>query len=279
MRRNRALFFSGFTGAGTSDYLTLGGTTVDFKSSSGVVYQMHDHDVDAHDTSTGEAMLVKNWSGDAFHQITNLFDIVDTSDGTTIGNNKWFKFVVWAVASGGDFHPYIINLPSGFYNTQAGAEADLNGLSDFDIPREFAIDSTTGFLIAAITVKKQASAWVFGSTQDIRGQLPAVAATGGATAGISQFSDSVFHVFNNADSTKVVELDVSVVTTGTTRTMTVPDADGTLALLTATLGIQIPVKTDTGDPSSPVEGQMYVNTQDNKIRVYADAAWRDLVTW
>lgn len=41
----------------------------------------------------------------------------------------------------------------------------------------------------------------------------------------------------------------------------------------------LPVKTTTGDPGSPVEGQIYVNTYDNKIRVYADGAWRDLATW
>lgn len=41
----------------------------------------------------------------------------------------------------------------------------------------------------------------------------------------------------------------------------------------------LPVKSDTGDPSSPTEGQIYVNTFDNKVRVYADAAWRDLATW
>ncbi len=40
-----------------------------------------------------------------------------------------------------------------------------------------------------------------------------------------------------------------------------------------------PVKTDTGDPSDPLEGQIYVNTSDNKVRVYADSAWRDLATW
>ncbi len=39
------------------------------------------------------------------------------------------------------------------------------------------------------------------------------------------------------------------------------------------------VKTDTGDPASPVEGLIYVNTSDNKVRVYADAAWRDLAAW
>jgi hypothetical protein len=41
----------------------------------------------------------------------------------------------------------------------------------------------------------------------------------------------------------------------------------------------LPVKSTTGDPASPIEGQIYVNTNDNKVRVYADGAWRDLATW
>lgn len=45
------------------------------------------------------------------------------------------------------------------------------------------------------------------------------------------------------------------------------------------VGIVLPVKTDTGDPSTPAEGQLYVNTSDNTVRVFADAAWRDLATW
>ncbi len=43
--------------------------------------------------------------------------------------------------------------------------------------------------------------------------------------------------------------------------------------------ITIPVKTDTGDPTGGQEGDMYVNTQDNAVRVFADAAWRDVVAW
>ena len=43
--------------------------------------------------------------------------------------------------------------------------------------------------------------------------------------------------------------------------------------------LAIPVKTTTGDQASPSEGQLYVNTYDNKIRCYADSAWRDLATW
>ena len=41
----------------------------------------------------------------------------------------------------------------------------------------------------------------------------------------------------------------------------------------------LPVKTSTGDPASPIEGQIYVNILANKVRVYADGAWRDLATW
>lgn len=43
--------------------------------------------------------------------------------------------------------------------------------------------------------------------------------------------------------------------------------------------VQLPVKSTTGDPSSPADGDMYVNTFDNTVRVFADTAWRDLATW
>lgn len=41
----------------------------------------------------------------------------------------------------------------------------------------------------------------------------------------------------------------------------------------------IVVKTTTGDPADPFEGQIYINTFDNAMRAYADGAWRDLATW
>ena len=54
--------------------------------------------------------------------------------------------------------------------------------------------------------------------------------------------------------------------------------DATRANILSTF-LKLPVKTTTGDPSSPVNGDMYVNTFDNTVRVFADAAWRDLATW
>lgn len=49
---------------------------------------------------------------------------------------------------------------------------------------------------------------------------------------VQNFPDTSFAVHDDADQTRIVMLDLGGVTTATTRTLTVPDSDGTLALLT-----------------------------------------------
>jgi len=39
------------------------------------------------------------------------------------------------------------------------------------------------------------------------------------------------------------------------------------------------LKSDTGDPAGPDEGQLTINTFDNAIKIYADGAWRTLASW
>jgi len=39
------------------------------------------------------------------------------------------------------------------------------------------------------------------------------------------------------------------------------------------------VKTTTGDPAGPVSGSIQINEFDNVIKIYADGAWRTLVSW
>jgi hypothetical protein len=51
-----------------------------------------------------------------------------------------------------------------------------------------------------------------------------------STATGSTFSDSAFEVYDNVDNTKKLKFEVSGVTTATTRTLTVPNASGTIAL-------------------------------------------------
>ena len=48
--------------------------------------------------------------------------------------------------------------------------------------------------------------------------------------GMQTFRDNMFEVVDNSDNTKKVALEVSGVTTGTTRTLTVPNKDGTIAV-------------------------------------------------
>lgn len=58
----------------------------------------------------------------------------------------------------------------------------------------------------------------------------AKAAASAASIG-TEFTDSTFRVQDNADATKEIAFEASGITTGTTRTLTVPDASGTIALI------------------------------------------------
>jgi hypothetical protein len=56
----------------------------------------------------------------------------------------------------------------------------------------------------------------------------------------TSFSDSAFRVTDNGDATKQLAFEVSGVTTATTRTLTVPNASGTIALTSNLIGLFIP---------------------------------------
>lgn len=229
IRRDGAYYGSGIDGNGTDGYLSPTASNVEFKSTAGTIYQMHPHTYVAKDTSTGDTVLVKNWSGDAYHDITNLFDITADSGGNAIGNNKYFNLTFWGVANkGGEFGPIMVNLPSGFYNGQSDAENDVSGYDDYTIPAAFNGESSNGFLIARVTIK-MGTTWTVTQTTDLRGTTPATAA-GGAAGVTTEFADNTFRVFDETDPTKIMALSVGGITTATTRTITVPDADGTMVL-------------------------------------------------
>lgn len=42
---------------------------------------------------------------------------------------------------------------------------------------------------------------------------------------------------------------------------------------------ELVIKTDTGNPATTVEGTIQINTFDNKVKIYADSAWRELASW
>lgn len=72
-----------------------------------------------------------------------------------------------------------------------------------------------------------------GSSSDVltvSGGLPSWAAPSGG----NEYVDNVFRIKDNGDSTKKLAFEVSTITTATTRTLTVPDFDATIATLAGT---------------------------------------------
>lgn len=187
-----AKYLSGIDGAGTSDYLTIAANNVEFKSSVGVVSQMHPHAYGAKDTSTGTIMLMANDATTPYNDFTDLFSIVTLKDGVTAWDaNKWIKLVFFGSANqSGTFSPIFCNKPSGQENTASLARQDFNNYADFDIPAEFL---GTGFRICSVVVQKKET-WGFDSTQDLREGLGA----GGGGGGHVKYTDAEVEAYVNS---------------------------------------------------------------------------------
>jgi hypothetical protein len=87
-----------------------------------------------------------------------------------------------------------------------------------------------------------------GSVQLVEGSGITLTTTGTSADGIitiassgggSSFADNVFEIFDNTDNTKKLAFEASGITTGTTRTLTIPNASGTIAL-TSNLASYVP---------------------------------------
>jgi hypothetical protein len=208
---------------------TVGVATFDVATSSGNVFQLHRHVFPAFDTSTGSDIFVVNDFTTPFKKVGDLTGELTDSTGTSM-SGKHFSLVIWGVQSEstGDCK-LMCNLPGGSYNAASQADLDANKFADFTIPDDF---RGAGFLIARLVVQHAAGGggtWSLTRNEDLRGQQPQTGA-GGATVQSTIFADNVFRVFDEGDNTKELAFQVSGVTTGTTRTLTIQDVDGTIAL-------------------------------------------------
>lgn len=241
-RRLGAQYFTGVDGNGTTSYLTIianAGSADDvfFKSTAGIVYQMHSHTIPAMDTSSTDKLLVVNQhanNGGSFDDIANLNVLLKDANDVSM-SGKYFNLTFIGVANKtGEFDPFMVNLPTGSYNRESDATNDVSGFTVTSVPSAFNKESSTAFEISIITLRHQVSAsgtWTHIATKDLRGLSFA-----GAGAGVSvldeQFADNIFKIFDEADVTKEMAFDVGTnITTGNTRTYTVPDSDGTMALI------------------------------------------------
>lgn len=77
----------------------------------------------------------------------------------------------------------------------------------------------------------------------IREMMAQLASAGFITTASATIADNVFRIKGSSDATKLVAFEVDGLTTGTTRTVTIPDASGTVAYLAS--------PTFTGTPAAP----------------------------
>ena len=195
---------------------------------SGEVRQLHVHPFAAIDMAAGDSIYVANDSVTPFNEVTSLH--TQTLDSAGVALDTWYTIVIWGVVNC-PITPckLFCNLPSGSYLNDSGGRAtnDDENYSVYDIPSEFI---GSGFLISAVTVSVAGTTWTIEQEVDLRGNFPGVAAGGGSGVGAAttEYLDSLFRVLNATDDTKKLAFDVSGITTGTTRTITVPDEDFTL---------------------------------------------------
>ncbi len=250
---------SGCEGVATQD-----GNDLWVSVAAGVVRQLHKHAFAALDSDTagaGDMVVVINDPDAAFTQINSLNSITKNSDGDTIGVNKYVKFVLWAVANkGGEVSPMMLNLPSEEYNTAANAARDVDGYANFTIPSEYAIDSSTGVLIAAFVCKHTATAMEIVSTQDLRGQTPSTVAGAGTGGG---------------DVTAAAPLADNAIITGDGGAKGVQGSFASVSDL-GVLATSSAILSVLGDPAIPVPGQMWWNSLVRRYRIETTQGIGDL---
>ncbi|MCX6800438.1 MAG: hypothetical protein NT091_04815, partial [Candidatus Falkowbacteria bacterium] len=214
-----------------------GGGTVQFATASGEVAQAHTKVFPAF--SNTDLKYVVNFSGQSYKQLTNLGQIISDSTGNTL-SSRYYSLVVWgAVNENSSDTKLFINVPGGSYNKQSQSEEDPQKFSNYNIPQVF---KGAGFMIARINLKNNGATWTINSVDDLRGQLPSIFA-GGTAAATTEFTDSSFMVYNDTNITKQLQFDLSGLSTATTSLITIPDKDGTMALISDVnnpAGINIP---------------------------------------
>jgi len=216
-----------------STYLVTTGTPdeVYFKATAGVGYQLHKHTIPAINMQTGDPCHVVNWNADAYHAVSDLASIIADSQNNTL-NNKYYNLVFWGTANKtGEYSPLMCNLPSGSYNTLPAAIADSGSYDVTTIPSAFTEDSATGFLICRLTLKKAGDVFTLHDTVDLRGVESG--ASGGVSGlggggGLVNFPDNTFTLYDSDDVTRILDFDLSSITTANTRTISPADADMTI---------------------------------------------------
>lgn len=190
---------------------------------AGSIAQVHHHTFDALDSQTGDKILVINEPGDAWAEITTLNSLTQDSGATAFGNNKWYKVVVGGIANkSGELSPMFLLLPSGTYNTQAEAAADVDKKATFVMPAALTLEAPLGFLVASVVLQHQATKTVHGETKDIRDPNSLLAGGGGGAGDVLGPASSTDNAVPRFDGTTGNLLQNSTASIADTGVMSVP---------------------------------------------------------
>jgi len=229
LRALGAVYISGGTQTLTID-TGAAPDSVHLEVASASVYQLHRQTFPAF--TTGPYYYGNGTN--IYEKVDNLNEVLELSDGTAILDNQRYNLVIWGAVNydTGDCKLFV-NVPNGIYTNDSQAAADRDNTADYSVPDDM---RSAAFMIARVCLRYDSNGGgQFTAKGDGAYSLlgsPVGARTGGSGAVAStEFGDSTFRVFDDTDPTKQVAFEASSVTSATTRTLTVPDADGTIALL------------------------------------------------
>lgn len=231
----------------TPTLTVVGPDTLTIAVAAGTVLQLHPNTFPAFNSATAGTTAATTFfvpnHPTAYTSGKDLFNFKLTSANVAAGDNDRISWVIWGGVSSetGDCKVFV-NLPSGFYNSDAGAIADDFRYTNYSIPSAYV---GSGFLIAKLTYKYTTGGGghlTLVENLDLRGMFPnTMAGGGGGGSFIATFPDNLFTIQNVTDATKQIQFSATSISTATTRTFTMPDAN--LAPTTA-------IATFLGTPSS-----------------------------
>lgn len=226
-------WYSGVTPTVTKVTNLAAKDSLNFYTSSGVVPQFNFQNFDA---QTKKKYYWYNKPGGGAW-ITDLNQITQTANGTsTTSNNARYCINVFGIQNSGSFQDYlVVAVSTSLYASDANAINDVGNRAIRTLPSHLRF---TGFRIARLVVRYNTTnngtitnLLGAGLYQDERGQLLGIGGGGGSSGGGATYpvSDATFSVNDNSDPTKIMNFQLSGITTGTTRTQTIPDKSGIIA--------------------------------------------------
>lgn len=159
---------------------TGGAGIFDISVAVGVLEQLHLHSSPAYDTSGASVVKIYNDFVTPNKVVPNMVDQLTDSVGGSM-SGKAFSWVFWEIVSESNTHSHLVtNAPSGSYNNDANAIADLSKYSNKTIPLSYQGLST---LLARVTVSHSSGSntYTIIDIEDLRGSTGAGGGVSGET--------------------------------------------------------------------------------------------------